>query len=315
VGSKVFISCGQATEKERAVADKVAALLSDRGFSPYVAVNVQNLFEINSSIINELKESDCYLFINFRREKLKDGHRGSLFSNQEFAIAFALGFEKLIVVNQVDVKPDGILRYFGCNTKAFKTCKECISSVTSALEVADWHPGYSRNLIATETRIVEAEYQHFTGELMQGTFVDLDLENRRPDKAALETSLRFVGFRRPEAADWTKRSNMHRSVLKASGRSAYSHTIFPGSSETFSLLFAGTLTTGNIPTRGTYLVSAMDAIPCTPLEMDTGEWELLYQYTAVGFPTRYVEVEITLEETSLKNPRLKSQYSAQKSSA
>jgi hypothetical protein len=90
--SKVFVSCGQKNKREVEVAREIRDLLSKRGFQPYIAKKVQAEFEINSEIIRELKNSDFYLFINFRRERIGWGKfRGSLFSNQEFAIAYALG--------------------------------------------------------------------------------------------------------------------------------------------------------------------------------------------------------------------------------
>src|SRR4029077_4936269 len=106
--SKIFLSCGQ-NEREAPVAGEVEGMLTAApyGFQVYVAKKVQSIFEVTSGIIKELKNSDYYLFINFRREKLKcwrSESRGSLFSHQEFAIAYALEFERILVVNQEGVK-------------------------------------------------------------------------------------------------------------------------------------------------------------------------------------------------------------------
>src|SRR5437660_794267 len=97
--SRVFLSCGQ-NPSEKEVAGKIGALLRRRGFDVYIAIDVQTILEINTGIIRELKNSDCYLFVNFRRELIRDKYWGSLFSNQELAIAYALGFERLLVINQ-----------------------------------------------------------------------------------------------------------------------------------------------------------------------------------------------------------------------
>ena len=141
MASKVFISCGQHSPREVAIASRIAQLLGHRGFEPYVAKEVQNVFEINSGIIGQLKDSDCYLLVNFRREKIDaSSHRGSLFSNQEFAIAYALGFDRIIVVNEKGVKSEGMLGYIGCNTKAFETDDECLAIVENALEQSGWKP-------------------------------------------------------------------------------------------------------------------------------------------------------------------------------
>jgi len=239
-----------------------------------------------------LKNSDCYLFINFRRERIGDCYRGSLFSNQEFAIAYSLGFDKIIVVNQKGVKPEGMLAYIGCNTKSFVTYDKCLAAVEDALDHSGWDPGFSRRLFAENVRFEQHTYIHFTGELMNGRFLSLDIANRRADMAALETSGRLVGFRRPGEKSWRPRSPDHRSLLKASGRAAFSQTVFPGSSETFTLVFMGRLTSSVRSADGVYLVSAIDLNPNNPLPLDPGEWELLYQFYAIEFPPLCVEVSL-----------------------
>ena len=127
---------------------------------------------------------------------------------------------------------------------------------------------------------------------MNGRFLSLDIANRRSDMAALETSGRLVGFRRPGEKGWRPRSLYHRRLLKASGRAAFSHTVFPGSSEVFTLVFLGKITGNSGFADGVYLVSAIDLHPNPPLPLDPGEWELLYQFYAIGFPPLFVEVSL-----------------------
>jgi hypothetical protein len=67
--SRVFLSCGQRPD-EKDVATKIGALLIARGFDVYVAIDAQTILEINRGIIRELKGSDCYLIVNFRRERI-----------------------------------------------------------------------------------------------------------------------------------------------------------------------------------------------------------------------------------------------------
>jgi hypothetical protein len=97
MNSKLFLSCGQ-NEAEMRVARQIEQALTapPYGFEVYVAKNVQSLFEINSGILTELKNSDYYLFVNFRRGTPRFWKRdvpGSVFSNQELAMAYALGFD------------------------------------------------------------------------------------------------------------------------------------------------------------------------------------------------------------------------------
>jgi hypothetical protein len=69
--SRVFVSCGQ-RPREREVALALGELLKRRGFNVYLAINAQTILEINSGIIGELKNSDCYLFVNFCRDLIGD---------------------------------------------------------------------------------------------------------------------------------------------------------------------------------------------------------------------------------------------------
>lgn len=127
---KVFISCGQANPKEKEVAKKLEDWLRTEGFSPYVAIRTQSINDVNSGIIGNLKNSDYYIFIDFRREKIscfKKIYRGSLFTNQELAIAYYLGFDNAIFFQQTGVKRDGLLNYMISNSTLFndqsKSCQ------------------------------------------------------------------------------------------------------------------------------------------------------------------------------------------------
>ena len=233
VRSKVFVSCGQHTRAERDVARSICALLETRGFDPYLAIDVQTLLEINERIIREIKNSDCYIFINFRRDKIGDKYRGPLLSNQEFAIAYALGFERLLVVNQEGVLSEGMLRYIGINTETFNDTADCTGVVTRALERARWVPDYSRRLTASNLRWSEGNIR---SGYIAGKFLYVDICNHRPDIAALESTARLAAFA-AKGRDW--QPSPIRSPLKATGRPGFSHTIFPKSHEAFDLLCIG----------------------------------------------------------------------------
>jgi hypothetical protein len=65
---RVFISCGQATADERFVASQIREWSAQSGHSPYVAIQAQSLADVNSGIIDRLKQSDSYAFVDFRRD-------------------------------------------------------------------------------------------------------------------------------------------------------------------------------------------------------------------------------------------------------
>jgi hypothetical protein len=313
--SKVFLSCGQRPD-EKDVARKVGELLEKRGFDVYIAIDVQTILEINTGIIRELKGSDYYLFVNFCRERIGVDYRGSLFSNQELAIAYALGFERILVINQKGIRPEGMLGYIGVNTETFDSFKDCCATVERALDRSGWTTDYSRRLSAGGLR--------FSDEVIRcgglaGRFLYLDIRNNRPDIAALEATGRLSGFAR---SGQTLEQSRIRSPLKATGRPGFSHTIFPKSHEAFDLLCVGiygepvglgrfappasgsfvgsALMQGE---QGVFLNTALDVVGPQRLLTTPGIWVLHYEFFAIGFPLLSVLIELTLENWS--EPRAK----------
>ena len=194
---KVFVSCGQHSDAEKQVAKDIRVLFDSLGFETYLAISVQTITEINAGIIGELKNSDSYLLINFCRDPLSNGTcRGSLFSHQELAIAYALGFERLLIVNQEGVAIEGMLRYIGNNTEAFRDLSDCRAVVRRAIERAGWKPDYSRRLHTGELRWERGPilFHSPTGHALTGQFLYLDIRNDRPDIAALEATAKLSAF-------------------------------------------------------------------------------------------------------------------------
>ena len=69
--AQVFVSCGQREDLgELEVADKLAAALAEAGFEPYVATKQQTLRGLKENIFERLAESEYFLFVDFRREKI-----------------------------------------------------------------------------------------------------------------------------------------------------------------------------------------------------------------------------------------------------
>jgi hypothetical protein len=301
--SRVFVSCGQATLEEQRIANEISAMLASRGFEAYVAKTVQTVFEINSGIIKELKNSDCYLFVNFCREKIGEADsRGSLFSNQEFAIAYALGFEpRILVVNQRGIKPEGLLRYICCNTDPFTNYDDCLPVVGQALDRAGWEPGYSRRLSAGGLRLADEVIRY--GDLT-GHFLYLDIHNGRPDIAALETTARLTNYVRAGAND--RVPCPIRSPLKATGRPGFCQTIFPNSHEAFDLLCIG-LSSYLPGVEQVYLNTARDVVAPQHLPLTRGNWEIEYEFCAIGFPLLRVCIELSWPEGGRASTKILSQ--------
>jgi hypothetical protein len=293
VRSKIFISSGQ-WKPELRVAKQIGRMLRALGFDYFIAKDVQSIPEINSGIIRELRDSDCFLFVNFCREKLANGKfRGSLFSHQEFAIAYALNFEdKILVVNQKDAEREGLLKYFGCNSEEFSDYSQCVAFVRRAVKRTNWSPDYSRRLQAGRTHVSRGmSYSNPDTEinLKKGDMWRLDIHNHRPDIAARETTARLISYKRIGSRVSTQ--SAIQSPLKASGVPQFSHVIFPRSHESFDLLFIGE-SIYHSEEKHVYLNSALDLIPTPSLPITRGTWELTYEFHAIEFPVLRVVIKL-----------------------
>lgn len=323
----MFLSCGQRPE-ELEVARKIAALLEQRGFDVYIAINVQTILEINADIVRELKNSDCYLFVNFCREQISDEpsgrYRGSLFSNQELAIAYALDFKRILVVNQKGVRQEGIARYLGVNTEEFFTFDDCCPVVERVLNLSGWKPDYSRRLRAANLRFSEdvIRYRNLGGRFLIGRFLYIDIVNDRPDIAALVTTARCSEFAR---AGQIPKPSPIRSPLKATAFPGFSHTIFPKSYEAFDLLCVGTYDkaeanflapaasgaiVGSQVINGApsvFLNTALDSDVIPQLPITPGVWKLHYEFFAIEFPVLSIWIELTLSNWNSYSAKILSQ--------
>jgi hypothetical protein len=314
--SRVFLSCGQ-RPSETAVARAIGAILEKRGFDVYVAINAQTILEINTGIIQELRNSDCYLFVNFCREPIGDGFRGSLFSHQELAIAYALQFDRILVVNQRQTLPEGMVRYIGVNTETFDDFEDCCGVVERALDRSGWNPDYSRRLRADNIRFTNGL---ITYGPLSGRFLYVDITNGRPDIAALEATARLAEY---GPRDGALKPSPIRSPLKATARPGFAHTIFPKSCEAFDLLCVGMRQdiVANSPLnsgffagppiaaedQGVYLNSALDVMGAGRLPITLGNWLLRYEFYAIGFPLFSVSIELSVTDWNMPRASIISQ--------
>ena len=69
--ARVFVSCGQRRESEELeIAEKIESELRSNGFDPYVARQEQSLKGVKENIFQKLSNSEYFVFIDFKREKL-----------------------------------------------------------------------------------------------------------------------------------------------------------------------------------------------------------------------------------------------------
>jgi hypothetical protein len=134
--ARVFISCGQRNENEKQIGKHVEAYFKDKGFETYFAEMVHSSEALTENIFRFLAESEYFIFIDFKRDELSNGSfRGSLFVNQEIAIATFLKINGLGFIEK-DVAREGILQYQIYNAITFSD-EEGIFSKLDEL-IADW---------------------------------------------------------------------------------------------------------------------------------------------------------------------------------
>ena len=156
--------------------------------------------------------------------------RGSLFTNQELAIAYVLGFERVLFFQHSSVKLECLLRYMGSNATIFTNPAHLPALVATAFVQREWSSDYSRHLAATRLRW-EGPFPY--GEFL-GWFLYGDVENRRADAAAFETVARLLAIESGKGlVPWHIRS-----PLKVTGAPAFEQTIWPSDHGAFDLLTA-----------------------------------------------------------------------------
>lgn len=288
---EIFISCGQAKPKERELVANISSSLRNKGFNPYVAIEAQSIQDINNEIIGRLKQSDCYIFIDFKRERIWGylwwkKYRGSLFTNQELAIAYVLGFEHAIVLRQKGVELEGIGKYILSNAKTFENPKEVITLVESEVNNRKWSPEYSRNLIAQYIKSSPGIlYRDHTLSQLQQIY-HIGIINCRSDVAAINVIAHLVEIAIPGG---NVNNDIDRSDLKWARQIGYTRNIPPKETVPFDAFALDEQNPHHV-----YLHSLSDTHPRIPIINQVGHYILRYQIYSENFPVTEVRVDLNL---------------------
>jgi hypothetical protein len=103
---------------------------------------------VRENIFDRLRDSEYFLFVDFKREQLSRGpeHRGSLFCNQELVLASYLGLPVVAFV-EAAIKPrDGLIGTIQANPKTFTDRAELPSLVREAVVAAGWDANWRNQL-------------------------------------------------------------------------------------------------------------------------------------------------------------------------
>ncbi len=186
--AKVFISCGQRSDEEKAIAREIEEALRCEGYDPYVAVEKQTLRDLRHNIFKELEDSEYIVFVDFKREALvpKDADieksvgqflescrcqwRGSLFCHQELALAsyLDLGTDRdmeILAFHQEGVNPqDGMMRALQVNSQEF-TDPACLPQRIACHARKKWKTQWKNRLqLTVEPAPNTAKYRHIKVE-------------------------------------------------------------------------------------------------------------------------------------------------------
>ena len=154
--ARVFISCGQRKNSEE---EKIAVGLKEEitkleFAEPYVAIKEQITKGFKENIFHKLEQSEYFLFIDFKREKIKAKprrSRGSLFSNQELAIAAYLDKPILAFQEERVKEKDGILSVIQVNPIRFlnrdSLIELIIKEIKGKLDKNEWNNRWRDELV------------------------------------------------------------------------------------------------------------------------------------------------------------------------
>jgi len=189
--SRVFISCGQRKDTEEiAIARQIADKLEEMDFEPYIAVGEQTLRGAKENIFKRLEESEYFLFIDFKRERLfktneefvdTGDHRGSLFSHQELGIATFLNYEVLAFQEEGVKKDDGVLRFIQANCIPFSERRHLPSIVAKKVRERKWDPTWRNELVLKRDK---KDFEDANNRGVLGRYYHIKVSNNHKDKIA-----------------------------------------------------------------------------------------------------------------------------------
>lgn len=157
--ARVFISCGQNKSSDEAtVALSIKNWLDSKGYEAYVAIDVISVRGLRENIFDQLKKSDYFLFVDFKRERViplncskGKTYRGSLFTHQELALASYLELPILAFRHESVRATEGMLGVMQINSKPFKDYSDVLPLVEVEVDAAEkrgeWNNKHKNTLL------------------------------------------------------------------------------------------------------------------------------------------------------------------------
>jgi hypothetical protein len=278
--ARVFISCGQSKETDEAqVAREIAARLEKLGFDPYIEVAEQTLRGLKENVFEQLRNSEYFLFVDFKREQLAGSqfHRGSLFSHQELAIASLLDIE-VAAFQEQGVKPtDGLMQFMQTNALPFIDKNLLPNAVADIVHQRGWNPSWRNELVLEAPQFVDNVAAYDSARpIGMGKCFHVNVRNRHREKLALNCCVYLESaIKRPD-------TNIPLKTIefKWAGTKLPSVGIAAGTTRLFDAFFILHAQPNNVLFQ--VHTDSTEYIPRMP--QDVGEYELSYLVTAENFP-------------------------------
>lgn len=285
--AKVFISCGTRPGRERESANKIKNLIESLGFKTYFSINIQSLDDV-MSIIDNLKQSDYYVFIDFKRKtylrKKKNQIPISVYTHQELAIARDIGFDDPILICENGINVEGFLKYILSNPLYFNTESELLALIENDIKNKKWDKFYKRNLIPKLSTPLSASVNYRDHSWENGSQQEvwyLFIENKRKNQMARNVQAILDHIILPNGQSISPDA----APLKWAGFSGYSATIFPEREAHFDAFCV-------IKNVGIYLHSLADVIPRQSIINSYGNYKFEYHIAADNFPLTKVILNV-----------------------
>lgn len=150
--ARVFISCGQRNGREKDIGLACKNYFKSKGFTAYFAEEVHSLEALTENIFRHLKNSEYFVFVDFKRDKLPNGKfRGSVFVNQEIAIAAFLEIET-VGFHETGVVREGVIEHLIANPIYFSGKEDFMKKLKESTK--EWHSDWRNELSLEFLRVV-----------------------------------------------------------------------------------------------------------------------------------------------------------------
>lgn len=307
---RLFLSCSQDKKKTKeidAVHKIKAQLESEFGFKVVVGID-ENHWNGNPKLIDALKESDYFIFIDFERKVGKPQEQSyfSLYSHQELAIAMALGFDStnMLIFHQKNMVKIGMLSYTFVNGE-FEDYSDVADIVIENVRKEKWRSDYSRKLVTLPCELKKdvddwrdsyslprvgnepclEQRRDLSRELRRERIATVPLQNRRKDIAAMNCVVHLKDIQ-------GEHDFIDRAPIKAAGLNGFSHTIWPGETVKFDLFGY------DVGKKSIFMHTECDITTpegCRkPLISKAGTYFLIYEAYAEHFPVSTFQIKLSL---------------------